>query len=520
MAKLHDKSSKARTRRSNVPARATDPEILLVALQTFISNCSRPAVLEPGEDPMPLCTGNYVLEPASAHVLLEVWDERRSVSRRIIDAKKNGPGLLDCSIVRFGSVTGKLTILDADRPQTSYRMLRGSRETFAEQFRRMLNRQFPGCEIAFLGSAPDLQRSFSPIFPRARLQCGNRIIAALACPAPENEPALLSFALIWFDHVRRHAPAGSCVSLILFLPEISGRLTAHRLRFLDTASLACRVFLFNENGSAGEVDPLDLGNLDTRVSGNYTPSGLNPSVQALLTRMLENPNFGYSTEFDGSTSVQFRGLEFARIENSRILVGIEERQTFSLSQFDQINRLALQLEALCSRTDRLGTSGPPAFPERWLESQIRRNIALIDASLLANPVHGQVLTFAGGDRDLIDLLGISSSGRLAVLELKCSEDIHLPLQALDYWTRIKWHAERRELAHLFPDARIQPEAPKLLLIAPAMAFHPSNEVVLRYFSPEIEVERVGVNSGWRENLRVVMRLKGSSVPQCHADSAF
>jgi hypothetical protein len=29
--------------------------------------------------------------------------------------------------------------------------------------------------------------------------------------------------------------------------------------------------------------------------------------------------------------------------------------------------------------------------------------------------------------------------RLAVGELKADEDIHLPLQALDYWPRVEWH---------------------------------------------------------------------------------
>src|SRR5690242_5513911 len=51
------------------------------------------------------------------------------------------------------------------------------------------------------------------------------------------------------------------------------------------------------------------------------------------------------------------------------------------------------------------------FPERWLESAVRSNLPIIDASLLQSPVHGQVLTFAAGDRDLIDLLAVSSSGR-------------------------------------------------------------------------------------------------------------
>jgi hypothetical protein len=94
-----------------------------------------------------------------------------------------------------------------------------------------------------------------------------------------------------------------------------------------------------------------------------------------------------------------------------------------------------------------------------------------------------------------------------VIEVKASEDIHLPLQALDYWMRVKWHLERREFerAGYFPGISLLSDSPRLLLVAPALDFHPSNETVLRYFSPEIMVERVGVGIEWRKELRVMFR---------------
>jgi hypothetical protein len=48
-----------------------------------------------------------------------------------------------------------------------------------------------------------------------------------------------------------------------------------------------------------------------------------------------------------------------------------------------------------------------------------------------------------------------------------------------------------------------------------MSFHSTNEIVLGYFSPEIEVERVGINSDWQQHLRVVMRLNGAARPISH-----
>jgi len=59
---------------------------------------------------------------------------------------------------------------------------------------------------------------------------------------------------------------------------------------------------------------------------------------------------------------------------------------------------------------------------------------------------------------------------------------------------------------------LQSEAPRLLLVAPAFEYHPSNEAVLRYFSPEIPVERLGVGVEWRRDLKVMHRSPGKSWP--------
>jgi hypothetical protein len=97
------------------------------------------------------------------------------------------------------------------------------------------------------------------------------------------------------------------------------------------------------------------------------------------------------------------------------------------------------------------------------------------------------------------------------VEVKASQDIHLPLQALDYWMRVKWHLERGEFSGrgYFPGLELRADPPRLLLVAPALDFHPSNETVLRFFSPEVEVERVGVGIEWRQELRVMFRSPAS-----------
>jgi hypothetical protein len=145
-------------------------------------------------------------------------------------------------------------------------------------------------------------------------------------------------------------------------------------------------------------------------------------------------------------------------------------------------------------------------PERRLEDQVRQHIELIDPNLVT-PVYGQVPAFAANDRDLIDLLAADRVGRLSVIELKASEDIHLPLQALDYWMRVDWHVRREEFSArgYFPGRALTRTSPRLYFVAPALDFHPSNATVLRYFSPVIDYEIVGVGHPRSGALSVVFR---------------
>ena len=290
----------------------------------------------------------------------------------------------------------------------------------------------------------------------------------------------------------------------MFLPDGAGNLTAHRLRWLRSDLLRPRIFRFNEHGSAGEVDGQDLGNLQTEVCARYVPPQISTEIEALLSSLENLPGVGYCYELSGAISFRCHGFEFARAEAERLFLGTEERR--EVWQTGEIEDFAKHLSNLATA---------PVFDERWLESVLRANLHTVNPTLQLQPLHGQVLTFAAGDRTVIDLLAVSTAGVLTVLELKASEDIQLPMQALDYWTRVKWHAERGELQHLFPGTALAPTAPKLVLLAPAVSFHSAHATVLSYFSPEIDVERVGVNSHWHEQFRVVLRLQGADTPISH-----
>jgi hypothetical protein len=105
------------------------------------------------------------------------------------------------------------------------------------------------------------------------------------------------------------------------------------------------------------------------------------------------------------------------------------------------------------------------------------------------------------------LLTVTRTGRLAILELKASEHIHLPLQAADYWVRINRHLEQGNFGRYgyFSGLDLQAAPPLVYLIAPALRFHPSTDILLRFLSPQLEVVRVGLAESWRRGVRVVMR---------------
>jgi hypothetical protein len=481
---------------------------MLAEIRLFLDRCARPAVVEWGDEALPLLPDQHLWEIRHGHLFLSAWPERKSLSRKVIGIEARKPGVLVCSIQKFGGTTGKLNLLDLDHPHTSGALLHSGRRTFSEAFRRMLYRQFSGWKIQMLSTEMNLEHSLSPRYPRAVLEKGSQRIAALACPQPADEHNFLSFALLWHNYVSGNAGPFRRVPLVLFLPETAGSLTALRLKWLDVSAL---LFRFNGDGNAGEIDPADLGNLETRIVPRRA-SVYSSAHQELVTRLQQHSGAEAIDDASGILHLRMHGLEFARIKDGSLQSVLEHApQSASPSEIEGLARhLAMVRNGHAADRDH------PLFrrePENWLESAVRSEVGALDATLEGQPLLGQVITFAAGDRDVIDLVSASAGGRIAVLELKATEDIHLPLQALDYWMRIDWHTRAGEMDQFFPALQVQRESPRLLLVAPAVQFHPANEIVLSYFSSRIETERIGLNLEWQQGLRVAFRLRGSEKPQ-------
>ena len=137
--------------------------------------------------------------------------------------------------------------------------------------------------------------------------------------------------------------------------------------------------------------------------------------------------------------------------------------------------------------------------------------ASIDAALTFGILWLDVCRRSQGANMLVEGLKmfVPAGTSALVRELKADEDIHLPLQGLDYWSRVEWHHARGEFPRFgYVEAReLSTEKPLLFLVAPALHVYPSTDTLLRYLSPEIEWEFVGIDERWREGVKVVFRKR-------------
>ena len=477
-------------------------------IERFLASCKRPSLCEPGEDSVAITGNNVVLETRNGAVNLQAWDERRNLVRRVVGIQSEQPGRLTLRIERFGKRPGTLSLVDLDRPRNQSLTLRGTRQDFREDFRRFLRRQFPDSKIAEISTEASLEDSLSPIYPRALLKRGSSAWAAMGASADgAHADGILSFALIWLDYIRRRDPDLVVQGLLLYLPAGQEKTSCLRLLHLDPRIARHSVFIYGDDGAEFPVDLRDYGNLDTRLEPcrRRLPSNLDERI-ACWERV---DGVERIERHDGEISLRVRGIEFARTSGSQLLAGIETKRVTHASNAAEVENLARELARLRApdASDRLN----PLYlrnRELWLESQVRAQIEEIDASLRRDPIYGQVPAFAAADRGVIDLLGVDVNGRLAIIELKASEDIHLPFQALDYWMRVKWHLDRGEFTKngYFPGIELRSDAPRMLLISPSLDVHLTNERILRCFSPSIPIEHIGVGIEWQKKLKVMFRV--------------
>lgn len=503
-----------------VPVSEREPERLRRRIEAFLAADPQREVTEDGELLFDLRETRYRLEEAHGKLLLQLWSAERNWVRRVVDIAEESAERLVLQVERFGQrQPGKLVVAATkSRGAGLARERSAARRKYRAGLRRLLAREFPRARLEGLSSAADLRRSFSGHYTRARLREGARWWAVLGVNAGEAAAvvdSLLTYGLIWFDWNRARYPERVWAGLRLFLPEGRSDTTASRLPYLARTRLGVELYAVDEELRAStRVDERDLGNWQTRLAparhaeevlaaSRSAGSGVE-RIRALAPEGIEAMVPAGRREL----YLRFRGLEFARALGGEVSFGVgRQEERLSGENFSALAELVA-----CLRRER-AAEGPPTSPyyrlqpERWLECVVRAAPQAIDPRLAPDHLYRQVPAVTAGERGVADLLGATRDGQLVVIELKASTDIHLALQGLDYWLRVRWHQQRGELARggYFPGVNLKPDPPELLLVAPALQFHPATETVVGYLAPEVPVTLVGINEEWRRELKVVWR---------------
>jgi hypothetical protein len=495
------------------------------ALEATLSELTAPGPLEIHEDGewlAELSNLQWELTRAGSGGVLHLWSPERNLVRRVLRVAENVPGHLILEVQRFGRAQPiKLEFIRADVLRPAGRTRRAK---FRARFSRLLAEKFPDAHAVSLSTAPDLRRSFSGSYTRGLLHEAGRVWAVLACPDGESSSTIddaLSFALLWLDNLRRQAQNRQVCGLRLFLPAGCSQLTQHRSRALHPS---VHLEIYELDGVTGRIHRMEIadsGNLESRLitrrEWEAAVSGAG-EWRARIAAILPPPG---ATALDvvavpaaSGFALRYWGLEFLRTARPsdgppRPFFGIgDDRHELTEASWPQLVKLLRQLSddrsPLASDVNQ-----PPyrAAPERWLETLVLHDSSALDAQLDERFLFSQVPAFSAGDRGVMDLLGVTRQGRLVVIELKASEDLHLPIQALDYWLRVHEHQQAGDFARhgYFTGIELDPRPPLLWLVAPGLRFHSAVEILLPFLSPEILVTRIGLNESWRRGLQVTFR---------------
>ncbi len=486
-------------------------EALKEKIELFLLGLHHSVLTEPGREVIDLSASHYSLTTEYNKLLCHVWNDQTNLVRQITRIKKETASRMELQFQKFAKGPPGTLILAESRAGPAQLDRRSERSRYGQRLRRFLAQLFPDWKVEKLTSETDLKHSFSGRYTRGLLTRGQQAWAVIGSGEQEDSSAaegILTYGLIWLDWLRRRNPALVIEGLKVFVPPERAQSTLERLAWMDSKRARWEVYETAEE--VRRCDPADVGNLTTSLRPSAEPPPLPHAfekwieqIKALSTAIEEHPGR------DGHSVLAVRGLSFARSTPAGVVFGVGRSETM-LEERTWSEMQELVAKILRYRQGRPEDPLHPFFrlqPERWMQTLLAQQIAILGHDLTSVETYAQVPAASGTERGLIDLLAVNSQGRLVVVELKVSEDIHLPLQALDYWMRVCRHLQRGKFERqgAFRVRGVSSQPPLLLLVSPALQFHSTCETILRYFSSSVETVRVGLNENWREELQVVFR---------------
>jgi hypothetical protein len=522
---------------------------LTQSIEQYLADHPAAALLEDGRVLFDMRSARYAVTESHGRCLLQFWSEERNLIRTVVEMQERAQ-CLRLTTRRMGAPKPQTLELVPTSDRRTPTARQAARRNYLRLLERALARRFIGFKVDGLRSAMDLEHSFGPAYVRGRLLKGTTAEAVIGVGEAESGPmadGVLTLGILWLDHCRQHGDGRRHFGgLKVVVPAGASRTTAERMAWLNHAAADFQLFTLDERSEElTAVDFRDSGNLASRLVHAFSADAALDRCQGGLERLLSLVPAAAKERVEvrptSATEVGLflHGLEFARVRQGFAANSFARQDEVSFGAGANETPLNEESESLCRNLlERLflsrhadGQHTDPLFrmqPERWLESELRRGIAELLPGLRGDLLYSQVPALSSGDRGLLDLLTLDRNGRLTIIELKAEEDLHLPLQALDYWIRVRALNDDRqpgagneggrpltafERQGYFSGAEVSPRPPRLLLAAPALRIHPANEPVLRYFSPEVEWELVAFTEHWRRELKVVFRKRGTD-PRC------
>jgi hypothetical protein len=512
---------------------------LAQAIENYLADHPAAALLEDGRVAFDMRTARYSVGESHGRCLLQFWSDERNLMRTVVEVQQRAHSLRVMTR-RMGMSRPQALELVPTSDRRTPTTRDSNRRNYQRMLERVLSRYFVDAKVDGFRSAMDLEHSFGPAYVRGRTFKGTSAVAVIGVSEAESTAIIdgvLTIGLLWLEYCRQHTNARRHFgALQVIVPAGHWRTTAERMAWLNHAVADFQLFTLDERSEELEaVDFRDTGNLESRLVRAFSRSAAIERCQAGIDQLMNLLPSGARERVEVLPSspthvgLLLHGLEFARVHHG-VAAGSFAREneiTFGAGAnetplTEENEDLARELFARLFQSRYPDGSHVDSLfrlqPERWLESRVRNEISDLLLALRPDLIYSQVPALSSGDRGMLDLLTLDRNGRLVVMELKANEDLHLPLQALDYWIRVRaLNADRRsasagprpvsafEREGYFEGAEVSPLEPRLLLIAPSLRIHPANEAVLRFLSAKVEWDLLAVGEHWRRELKVVFR---------------
>ena len=515
-------------------------------LEEYLETHPSAAVLEDGRVLFDMRLAKYSVSESHGRCLLQFWSAERNLVRSVVEVRPRAHSL-QVMTRRMGASKPQALELVPSSDRRTPTARDSARRNYQRLLERVLTRAFIGAKVEGLRSAMDLEHSFGPAYVRGRLLRGTAADAVIGISEAESSTAIdgiLTLGILWLDYCRQKSDGRRHFGgLKVVVPAGAWRTTAERMAWLNHSAAAFQLYSLDERSEELElIDFRDSGNQTARLMHAFSPEAALDRCAAGIEKVVSLLPPGAKARIEirphspTEVGLSLHGLEFARVRHGASAHSFAQQEEITFGAGANETPLTDETEELCRELcARLfasrhcsGTHNDPLFrtqPERWLESELRAGVADLLPMLRGDRVYSQVPALSSCDRGMLDLLTLDRNGRLTVIELKADEDLHLPMQALDYWIRVRsLNADRQhtpmsdrplsafEREGYFSGIEVSDKPPRLLLVAPALRIHPANLPVLRYFSPEVEWELIAVSEHWRNELKIVFRKRWSETP--------